>query len=105
MFVPVFRLVGNAVKSFRFATSSATAACVMSNPENFKEAKSIYEFSARNIKGEQVNLDKYKGHVCIIVNVASRCGYTKNNYAELVELFDQYHETKGLCVLGMFIYF
>ncbi|XP_072399706.1 uncharacterized protein [Diabrotica undecimpunctata] len=72
----------------------------MSNPENYKEASSIYEFSAKDIKGEIVSLEKYKGHVCIIVNVASQCGYTKNNYAELNDLFDEYGESKGLKILA-----
>lgn len=72
----------------------------MKNPENYKEAKSIYDFNAKTIKGEEVSLEKYKGHVCIIVNVASQCGYAKNNYAELVELYDQYGESKGLKILA-----
>lgn len=72
----------------------------MSNPENYKEAKSIYEFSAKNITGEDIPLEKYRGHVAIIVNVASQCGLTKNNYAELVEIYDQYSETKGLRILA-----
>ncbi|XP_066152423.1 glutathione peroxidase-like [Euwallacea fornicatus] len=100
MFIPVARLVTNTFKSFRAMTSSAATSLAMSNPQNYKEAKSIYEFTARDIKGEEVSLEKYKGHVCIIVNVASRCGYTKSNYAELVEMYDQYHETKGLCILA-----
>ncbi|CAH1119701.1 unnamed protein product [Phaedon cochleariae] len=70
------------------------------NPENYKEAQSIYEFSAKDIKGNEVSLEKYKGHVCIIVNVASQCGYTKNNYAELNELFDEFSESKGLRILA-----
>ncbi|KAJ8919853.1 hypothetical protein NQ315_006382 [Exocentrus adspersus] len=70
------------------------------NPENFKEAKSIYEFTANDIHGNPVPLEKYKGHVCIIVNVASQCGLTKNNYAELVELYEQYGESKGLKILA-----
>jgi len=37
-----------------------------------KKAGSIYEFSATDIDGNQVSLEKYKGHVCIIVNVASK---------------------------------
>jgi len=37
-----------------------------------KKAGSIYEFSAVDIDGNEVKLDKYKGHVCIIVNVASK---------------------------------
>ncbi|CAH0546698.1 unnamed protein product [Brassicogethes aeneus] len=72
----------------------------MSNPENYKEAKSIYEFFANDIKGKEISLEKYRGHVCIIVNVASQCGFTKNNYAELVELFNQYSESKGLRILA-----
>jgi len=71
-----------------------------SNPVNWKEAKSICDFSAKTINGQEVSLDKYRGHVCIIVNVASDCGYAKNHYEELGELFKLYSETKGLRILG-----
>lgn len=67
---------------------------------NWEEAESIYEFTANNLKGEKVPLKSYKGHVCLIVNVASRCGYTKKNYAELVELHEKYAESKGLRILA-----
>lgn len=79
-----------------------TAATVKmaSNPENYKEAKSIYEFTADDITGQPVSLEKYRGHVCIIVNVASQCGYTKNNYKELVELHEEFGESKGLRILA-----
>lgn len=72
----------------------------MANPENWKEAKSIYDFTVNNIKGEPVSLEKYRGHVCIIVNVASQCGYATNHYKELSELYDQYAESKGLRILA-----
>lgn len=72
----------------------------MTNPENYKDATSIYDFTADDIKGESVSLEKYRGHVCIIVNVASQCGYTKNNYAELVQLHEEYSESKGLRILA-----
>ncbi|KAK4872733.1 hypothetical protein RN001_014762 [Aquatica leii] len=71
-----------------------------SNPENYKDAKSIYEFSAKTINGEDVSLEKYKGHVAIIVNVASQCGYTQTHYQELNELYDMYGEDKGLRILA-----
>lgn len=64
-----------------------------SNPD-YKAAESIHEFTVKNIKGD-VKLDVYKGHVCIIVNVASQCGLTANNYKQLNELYDQYAESKG----------
>lgn len=62
---------------------------------DYKAASSIHEFTAKNIKGQDVSLDIYKGHVCIIVNVASQCGLTANNYKQLNELYDQYAESKG----------
>jgi len=37
-----------------------------------KKAESVYEFSAVDIDGKDICLEKYKGHVCIIVNVASK---------------------------------
>ncbi|KAK4872732.1 hypothetical protein RN001_014761 [Aquatica leii] len=70
------------------------------NPENWEEAESIYEFSAKSLKGETVPLKNYKGNVCLIVNVASKCGYTKKNYAELVELHEKYADSKGLRILA-----
>ncbi|XP_076303114.1 uncharacterized protein LOC143221600 [Lasioglossum baleicum] len=72
----------------------------MSGNENYKEAKSIYDFTAKSIKGEDVPLSKYKGHVCLIVNVASKCGLTPSNYKELNELYDEYAESKGLRILA-----
>ena len=41
-------------------------------PAPQKDAPSIYEFSMRDIDGEEVSLAKYRGQVCLIVNVASR---------------------------------
>lgn len=69
-------------------------------PEELENAKSIYDFTAKDINGDEVSLEKYKGHVCIIVNVASKCGHTKSNYEQFVELFDKYSEEKGLKILA-----
>ncbi|CAG2163918.1 unnamed protein product [Oppiella nova] len=59
------------------------------------EHKTIYEFSAKDIDGNEQSLDKYRGFAVIIVNVASNCGFTKTNYKELNELYDKY-EARGL---------
>lgn len=72
----------------------------MTNPENWKNASSIYDFTVNNLQGEPVSLEKYKGHVCIVVNVASECGYAANHYKELGELYDEYSESKGLRILA-----
>lgn len=78
----------------------ATAPVAMAANPDYKTAKSVYDFSARDITGKEVSLEKYKGHVLIIVNVASECGYTKNNYKELNELYDQFGESNGLRILA-----
>ena len=58
----------------------------------------IYDFSARTLEGEDVKLGRYAGQVLLIVNVASRCGFTPQ-YAGLEALHRRFRE-QGLAVLG-----
>jgi glutathione peroxidase len=60
--------------------------------------KSIYDFTVIDIDSTPVKLDKYKGHVMLIVNVASKCGFTPQ-YEGLEKLYRSYKEN-GLVVLG-----
>ncbi|XP_075975211.1 uncharacterized protein LOC142975934 isoform X1 [Anticarsia gemmatalis] len=89
-------IVGNVVCLSRAQLSAVK----MSVNPDYKTATSIHEFTVNNIKGEEVQLDAYKGHVCIIVNVASQCGLTANNYKQLNELYEKYAEEKGLRILA-----
>ncbi|KAK7792481.1 hypothetical protein R5R35_013865 [Gryllus longicercus] len=68
--------------------------------KDWKSASSVYDFTVKDIKGDDVSLEKYKGHVLIIVNVASQCGLTPTNYKELNELYEEYKDSKGLRILG-----
>jgi glutathione peroxidase len=52
--------------------------------------KSIYDFVVKDIDGNDVELSKYRGKVLLIVNVASACGLTTNNYTELAEIYSKY---------------
>ncbi len=58
----------------------------------------IYDFTVKNNKGEDVSLSEYKGKVLLIVNVASKCGYTKQ-YSGLQALYGKYKD-KGFVILG-----
>lgn len=58
----------------------------------------IYHFSATGLDGKNVNFDQYKGKVLLVVNTASRCGFTPQ-YAELEQLHEKYAQ-KGLAILG-----
>jgi len=60
--------------------------------------KSIYEFTMKDIDGNDVSLDTYRGKVVMIVNVASKCGYT-NQYEGLEAIYDKYKD-RGFVILG-----
>jgi len=62
------------------------------------EAASPLVGEMKKIDGTPVDLASYKGKVVLIVNVASKCGYT-NQYTGLQKLYDSYKD-KGLVVLG-----
>lgn len=57
-----------------------------------------YDFSARDLRGDDHGLEQYRGKVLLIVNVASKCGFTPQ-YAGLEALYRQ-HADQGLVVLG-----
>ncbi len=59
---------------------------------------SIYDFEVKTIDGQPQKLDAYRGRVLLIVNVASKCGYTPQ-YAGLEALHRKYKD-KGFAVLG-----
>ncbi len=60
--------------------------------------ENIYGFSAQTLKGETVSLDAYRGQVVLIVNTASKCGFTPQ-YAGLEDLYEK-HKDEGFVVLG-----
>jgi glutathione peroxidase len=58
----------------------------------------IYDFSAQTLTGKPRKLSDYKGKVLLVVNTASKCGFTPQ-YAGLEELYKKY-KSRGLVVLG-----
>lgn len=67
---------------------------------DWERATSIYQFHTNDIDGKDVSLAKYKGHVLIVVNVASNCGLTETNYKQLETLHEKYASSKGLRILA-----
>ena len=52
--------------------------------------KTIYEFSVKDRKGKDVSLKEYANEVLLIVNTATKCGFTPQ-YDELEKLYEKYH--------------
>ena len=63
------------------------------------ETSVAYDYKFKSIDGGQINLSDYKGKVIVVVNVASRCGYTPQ-YEDLQSLYNNYKD-KDLVVIGV----
>lgn len=59
---------------------------------------SIYDFTVLDIDNKPVKLSDYAGKTILIVNVASKCGFT-NQYTDLQEIYNKYHN-KGFEILA-----
>ena len=63
------------------------------------EPHSIYDFTMKSIDGQQVSLKNYSGKVVLLVNVASRCGFTPQ-YTGLEALYEKYKD-RGFVIVGI----
>jgi glutathione peroxidase len=68
------------------------------SPTEAVKEKSVYDFTMQNIDGKDVKLDAYKGKVLLIVNTASKCGFTPQ-YEGLESIYEKYKD-QNFVILG-----
>jgi glutathione peroxidase len=59
---------------------------------------SFYDFKAKTLGGKEISMEEYKGKTVLVVNTASKCGFTPQ-FGGLEELYKKYND-KGLVILG-----
>jgi glutathione peroxidase len=61
-------------------------------------SNSLHQFKVKNARGKEVDLSQYKGKVVMVVNTASKCGFTPQ-FADLEKLYQEYKD-QGFEILG-----
>ena len=96
-FVVLALLVFTTIVSASFFTASnkqeAASVAVTGN-----SSMSIYDFTMKDVEGKDIKLEQYKGKVLLLVNVASKCGYTPQ-YEGLQAIYAKYKD-RGFVILG-----
>ena len=86
----VFLTLATAATAVVIIAAKPAVPIAMTTPaETTANSASVYDFTVKSIDGKEVNLSKYKGKKLLIVNTASKCGYTPQ-YKELEELSKKY---------------
>ena len=73
-------------------------AMIFTFPLNAQQTKSFYDFKVKDIDGKPFDLSSLKGKKVLVVNTASKCGYTPQ-YADLEKLYMQYKD-KNFVIIG-----
>jgi len=74
------------------------AAIIIAIPVHAQQTKSFYDFTVKDIDGNFFSLSAFKGKKVLVVNTASKCGFTPQ-YADLEKLYKEY-ENKNFVIIG-----
>ncbi len=82
----------------RLLSSVAAVLALTVLPLSADPAQSLYDLKVNTLDGKPADLAQYKGHIVLVVNVASKCGFTPQ-YKGLEELYSKYKD-QGFFILG-----
>jgi glutathione peroxidase len=84
--------VGECKKNPRYMLVYCALSCDLVGKQSLNVPKSFYEITERDIHGNDVSFERFKGKVVYVVNVASQCGYTESNYRQIKDLQKYYED-------------
>lgn len=98
--LPIACLIASGSAPYVYAAENAAeGSATQKKEEAAMTPSSVLDFTMKDIDGKPVKLrDKYQGKVLLLVNTASKCGYTPQ-YADLEALYKKYHD-QGLEILA-----
>src|SRR6476620_4269338 len=94
----IYLLIPSLLVALLIVLSAARGLAADSTNAPSTQPASPLDFTVQDIDGHTVNLADYKGKAVLIVNVASKCGYTPQ-YAGLEKLYETYKD-RGLVIIG-----
>ena len=86
------------MKQFKFLTLFVAIVCCLLSTNAKNKMEKIYDLKALTSKGQELNFSQFKGKVLLIVNTASKCGFTPQ--FEGLEVLNKKYKDKGLVVIG-----
>ena len=86
------------MKSIKWIAILAAVVCCLASCKNNNDMEKIYEFKSLTSKGQELDFAQFKGKVLLIVNTASKCGFTPQ--FEGLEALNQKYKDRGLVILG-----
>lgn len=89
------------IRKYKLVATALVAVALTLAPMPSRSAGTVVDFSLRDLNGHVTRLSEYRGHPVILDFWATWCGPCRHQIPELKKIYQRYHQSKGLVVLGI----